>query len=37
LIFIGSALGTLFIALLTVGYQSMTAARRNPIENLRNE
>uniref|UniRef100_UPI00404898CC ABC transporter permease n=1 Tax=Roseivirga sp. TaxID=1964215 RepID=UPI00404898CC len=37
LVFIGSALGTLFIALLTVGYQSMTAARRNPIENLRNE
>jgi putative ABC transport system permease protein len=37
LIFIGSALGTLIIALLTVGYQSMTAARRNPIENLRNE
>lgn len=36
-IFIVSAIGTLLIALLTVGYQSMRAARRNPVENLRCE
>ena len=37
LIFIIGAVGTLLIAWLTVGYQSLKAARRNPIDNLRYE
>jgi putative ABC transport system permease protein len=37
LIFILGAAGTLLLALLTVGYQSMKAAKRNPIDNLRYE
>ncbi len=36
-IFIVGSLGTLLIAWLTVGYQSLRAARRNPIDNLRYE
>lgn len=36
-IFVVGAVGTLVLALLTVGYQSMQAAKRNPIENLRSE
>ncbi len=37
LIFVAGGLGTLLIAWLTVGYQSLKAARRNPIDNLRYE
>lgn len=37
LIFILGAVGTLIIAWLTVGFQSLKAARRNPVDNLRYE
>ena len=37
MIFLMGALGTLLIAWLTVGFQSLKAARRNPVDNLRYE
>lgn len=37
LIFVMATMSTLVIALLTVGYQSLRAARRNPVDNLRYE
>ena len=37
LVFVIGALGTLLIAWFTVGFQSLKAARRNPIDNLRYE
>lgn len=36
-VFIIGALGTFLIAWFTVGFQSLKAARRNPVENLRTE
>jgi putative ABC transport system permease protein len=35
--FVGSGLAALFIALLTVGYQAVRAARANPVQALRHE
>ena len=34
-VFIIGAVGTLLVAWFTVGFQSLKAARRNPVENLR--
>ena len=37
LIFLAGTAGVLIISWLTVGYQSLKAARRNPVDNLRYE
>jgi putative ABC transport system permease protein len=36
-LFIGTALGTILIALVIVGLQTMKAARANPVKSLRTE
>lgn len=36
-VFIAASLGSLFVAWLTIGFQSLRAANRNPVEVLRDQ
>ncbi|MFT6872960.1 MAG: putative ABC transport system permease protein, partial [Roseivirga sp.] len=36
-VFIGAAIGSLVLAWITIGFQSLRAANRNPVEALRDE